>query len=90
MSITARWKWEERIVSIILLLPFIWLFIWPVVFDQVKLHRTVPTDEIVKKFVRYENAGSTEVLDTSIPIACAIAIAAGTNHSLALKGDGTV
>ncbi|GGG86125.1 hypothetical protein [Paenibacillus radicis (ex Gao et al. 2016)] len=63
------WKWEERIVSIILVLPFIWLFIWPVVHDEIQLYRTVPTDEIVKRFVEYKYVGSTEVLDTSLPMA---------------------
>ncbi|MFF2093343.1 hypothetical protein [Paenibacillus sp. NPDC058174] len=63
------WKWEERIVSIILVLPFIWLFIWPVVHDEIQLYRTVPTDEIVKKFVRNKHAGSAEVLDTSLLMA---------------------
>jgi hypothetical protein len=66
---TKKWKSEERIVSIIFLVPIICFVVVPVIKEQIRLYNTIPDDKLIKSYIQNQYSGNTEILDTSIQIA---------------------
>lgn len=63
-----KWRSEEGILTILLLIPFTLLWIIPFISDEIKLRVAVPTNYLMETYINDKYISSSNVIDTSIEL----------------------